>query len=194
VSTPTLPSDNPIAPWKRLAIWSLFGGGGFAVVLVAVVGIIVWYSSRPTPPQRWNKDALVANEPPGFAASNDGKRVIFTYSVDNTTDTDYQLDSSYGIKVLIRDKEGSFSQPLSDEVLRIPVFIPTRQKGGLTLSLALSEIPVAGTAETDTEYHERLRAYCEKRLANVTGFVVFDDTKRYQINLPKWRSESRKAN
>jgi len=115
---------------------------------VAIVGILLWYSSRPTPPQRWNTKALVANEPPGFNASNDGKRISFTYSVENTTDTDCSVDSIYGIKVMIRDKEGSFSQPLSEEnsPLRLPIFIPANQRGGLTVSLTLSGIPVQAAA------------------------------------------------
>lgn len=164
--------------------------------MVAIVGVLLWYSSRPAPPQRWNKNALVATEPPGFDASKDGKRIVFTYSVENTTNTDYSVDSIYGIKVLIRDKGDSLSQPLSEDTspLRLPIFIPAKQRGRLTVSLTLSGIPVQATTDTDAEYHEQLRIYCEKHLASIAGFVLFDDTNRYQVNLPRWRSEPTKAN
>jgi hypothetical protein len=54
--------------------------------------------------------------------------------------------------------------------------------------------PQRNASETAKGYHERLRKYCEDTIGRVDGFVLYDGTSRYQINLPKWLSELPKEN
>jgi hypothetical protein len=49
-------------------------------------------------------------------------------------------------------------------------------------------LPQRSVGESDDEYHERLRAFLET-FQNMAGFAVFDETNRYEIDLPRWKSE-----
>jgi hypothetical protein len=48
--------------WKRILLRSAGCGGGFAVVLSAILGTALWWSGRPAKPKPWNTQAIT---PPG---------------------------------------------------------------------------------------------------------------------------------
>ena len=160
--------------WKRFALKWLAVGAGVGLVAILAVGSLIWYSSRPKPPKPWNTNALIARNSPGFSVHDEGKKLQFSYAVENTTENDYQVESNYQVKVLIKTSDGSFSQLLPDEVEHIilPIFIPAKQTGAIVLELTISGIPIKESSESDDEYHERVRAFCEKRLKGVKGFVL----------------------
>ena len=177
--------------WRRFALKWLAVGLGVGLIAVAAVGSLIWYSSRPKPPKPWNTSALVVRTPPGFSVHDDGKKLRFSYAVENTTENDYQVASNYQVKVLIKTSDGSFSQPLPDETehIELPIFIPSKQTGAIILELTISGIPTKEGSETDDEYHERIRAFCEKRLKGIKGFALFDETNRYRVDFPRWLAE-----
>lgn len=189
MTTPT-PSPGHPSLWKRLAIISFFGGLGITVTLAAILGVVVSYSSRLKPPQPWNTNAIVADGPPGFSSSTDGKKMSLSYSLRNTTDTDYHIDSDSTFKLVMKTKDGTFTPPIPADngSVELPVFIPTKQKAYFQLSLVMSGVPQQTVGESDDAFHERLRSYLEK-YPNIDGFAVFEETNRYQINLPRWNSE-----
>jgi hypothetical protein len=188
---------NPrqMAEWKKPLFIGLGWGLGTALGLVVLVGGFLWYQSRPRPPKPWNTAALAVKEPPSFH-SGDHEHLEFNYSVQNTTNFDYQIVSDEKVKVVARYKDGTLSTPLSTEVrhLELPVFIPANQKGQLTFSVGLTGIPERKASESDEQYHEQLRAYCEDHLARVANFVLFDEPNRYEIDLPRWSAEKPKKN
>ena len=185
-----------MAEWKRPLLIAIGWGLGTAVGLVLLVGGFLLYQDRPKPPKPWNMVAIVSKNPPSFVSSKDFENVEFTYAVENSTNLDYEITSDGAIKVIARYKDGTLSAPLPREVrhLDLPVFIPAKEKGQLTLSVALGEIPKRNASERDEQYHERLRAYCEEHIGTVANFVLFDETNRYQINLPRWLAEPPKKN
>jgi hypothetical protein len=75
--TPIVLTPRTMTSWKKLALITFFSGAGFALVLVLVIGTFIWYSSRPKPQKPWNTDAIVADGPPGFSLSVDGKKMTF---------------------------------------------------------------------------------------------------------------------
>jgi hypothetical protein len=186
---------NPrqMAEWKRPLLIGVGWGLGTAVGLVVLVGGFLWYQSRPKPPKPWNTAALAIKEPPRFQSA-DHEHLEFTYSIQNTTNSDYQIVSDEMVKVVARYKDGTLSTPLSTQVrhLELPVFIPANQKSELTFSVALSGIPERKLSESDEQYQERLRAYCEDHLGSVANFVLFDEANRYEIDLPRWLIEKPK--
>lgn len=188
VASPTV-GPRPSTNWKRLALISLFGGFGFAMGLVAVLGAIVWYNGRPKPPKPWSTSAIVANGAPRFSALNGEKKgVELTYAVANRTESDYRIESNSPVSILIRTKDGVLSPPFSDGSLTVtnPVFVPSGQKGSLALSVLLPDVPESKTGESDVQYHERLRDYLEHHAEAVASFVIFDDSNKYEIDLPRW--------
>jgi hypothetical protein len=185
-----------VAEWKKPLLIGIGWGVGTAIGLALLVAGFLWYQGRPKPPRPWNTVAIVSKNPPSFASSKDFGNVEFTYAVENATSLDYEITSDEAIKVIARYTDGTLSAPLPKEVrhLDLPVFIPSKEKGVLTLSVALSEIPKRRASETDEQYHERLRAYCEEQIGGVANFVLFDEANRYQINLPRWLAEPPKKN
>lgn len=176
--------------WKRFALKWLSIGLGIGLIGVVAVGSLIWFKTRPTPPKPWNTTALIARTAPEFSVHDNGKKLRFRYAVQNTTERDYQLDSKYEVKVLVKTSD-SLSQPLPDEAgqVGLPIFIPAKQTGTIILDLNIPGIPIQASNETDDEYHERVRAFCEKNLSGVKEFVLFDELNRYRVDFPRWLSE-----
>jgi hypothetical protein len=57
MATPSLP-NNKIAPWKRGAFISFFGGLGIALALGLIFGVAYWFNTRPKP---WKNEAIKAH-------------------------------------------------------------------------------------------------------------------------------------
>jgi hypothetical protein len=197
---------TPLSGWKKLAIRSLFVGAGIAVTLSIVAAVGLWYTSRPRPPKPWNKQAILARDVPGFWetswVSNDGKTTVPTlvlqYTLENTTNTDYTIDSRSGIKFMFRLSDGTVGADMfsgtidanegNQNDILLPLFIPAKQKAIFSCHFTDVNLPLKGSAESDDEYHERIRTYLEKTYT-ISGFLLFDDANRYQIELPKWASK-----
>jgi hypothetical protein len=60
-STPVAPQTKAVAWWKRWLVFGAGAGAGFAFALAAIVGIVLWYESRPKPPKPWNTAAISAS-------------------------------------------------------------------------------------------------------------------------------------
>ena len=192
--TPGLsPQSRP--NWKRFAIIGLCSGAGFALMLSAIAGMVIWYNSRPTPPKAWDAKAIVATATPGFDLTDDGKKITFRYTLENTTKRDYQLESTNDLRLMVRTKDGTLATSLAkdDGSVVLPVFIPAKQRSSVTILIAPQGIPDRKAAEPDNEYHERLRAYLEDHLSWVGSFVAFDGLMRYEIDLPRWLAERPKT-
>lgn len=185
-------SAKTLSPWKKLVVIALSGGVGFALTTAVIVGCVVWHKSRPSP---WNTKVVIAIKPPGFSVSDDNKSIELAYTLENTGGHDFHLDSASPIKVFARIKDGTLIGPFGDKTvlsIHFPVFIPARQKTAVLVSMPVSEIPTRTVGERDTEYHERIRKLLEQRNSSLSCFVVFDSINRYEVDLPKWRSEPAK--
>ena len=156
-----------------------------------MLGVALWYVARPKP---WDTASIVAAHPPGFNVSEDGKSVSFHYQLENRTSTDYTITTADQIKFTMRLRNGTLLPPFPalDKVLLLPLEIPAKQKAELFFQLPASNLPVRSAAETDAAYHERLRGYCNEHYRNAGGFVLFDDSHHYQIDLPRWRDTPKK--
>jgi alkylated DNA nucleotide flippase Atl1 len=126
----------------------------------------------------------------------DDKTFRFTYVLKNTGPRDFRIDSLSEVQILGRLKDGSLSQPLQtiDKILTLPVFIPARQQGRIMLSFAPSDfdIPPQRIAESDGTFQERIWSYLRQNYGSTSGFVIFDSSSRYQIDLPNWLNEAPK--
>lgn len=148
-----------------------------------------------TPPKVWNTSALVVTGPPSFDVSKDGKSLEWDYSIKNNTNVDYNLDDETAkkLRVMTKLRDGRLA-PLNNWVtfLYTPIFIPAGQIVGLYPSAKLLNIPMPKDGEVKANYDERVRTYLETEFPRVSGFVLYDEENRYQINLP-W-AEKKPAN
>jgi hypothetical protein len=69
----------------------------------------LWFLSRPRPAKRRDTTAIVADGTPGFAPTDDGKKIRFKYSLEYKTDSDHQIASGAEIKLVVY--EISLSKP-----------------------------------------------------------------------------------
>jgi DNA-binding response OmpR family regulator len=188
-------SDSTSTGQRKAIVLKSFGfGAGFAAMLGLAIGLWVWQRNRPKPPQPWNEQAIVARDAADVLCDGDGKRLEFAYTVENTTNVDYQFDYATGFKVTLRRDDGKLLAPLPDSFAHLdsPIFVPSKQKASLSVSMLLVGIPEHKASESDEVYRERLRTYCKEK-ANARPpftFVLFDEMNRYQINLPKPLPES----
>jgi hypothetical protein len=162
-----------------------------AILMLCLLGTLaLWYFSRPKPTPPWNEKALTTNEPPGFGVNDDDNSFYFSYTVQNAMSTDYVIENLQP-KLLAVVSNGSLSNPIEEKrlTLRTPIFIPSHQKGTITVYLKALKAPEQKRDESDDLYHERLRQYLNDHVKGVQGFVVFDESSRYQINLPRWAAD-----
>lgn len=137
------PSD-----WKKLLLRAAGFGAGFAVALVAVLGVWLWLSSRPKP---WNKNAIKA----GFdrvTAEGPDQHLEFFYILENTTNNDYRVaeaaldefeqyrrDKGRGGSIsvaAVRAETHSLAGFESDSIkLDRPIFVPAKHKTQIKLTL-----------------------------------------------------------
>ena|SRR5258708_33335875 len=183
---------------KILVLRAAGFGGGFAVVMAAIVAGWVWYQGRPAKPKPWDPKAIVATfdypdtesgepeEPNGFRPET----IILYYTLENTTGIDYYLPPREQLEVdgrLQREKSLSRSSNLVT-LDKEQVFIPAKQRKrfGLHLHYPVTE-NFGPDPKTKEEYRKKWKLiadYMKKEFSNLDGLVVFDSTNRYQINLP----------
>jgi len=191
METSSLPTKQ-VSSWKRVAIVCFFSGFGIATAAAVILGSVILYKSRPIPPKPWNASALVATESPYFRVDENGKKLVLRYVVRNNLNADYSQDEEAAkkLRALFKlAKQEALTPPLEHKGMDLedtPIFIPAKEKGTLVLSIEIANLPTKQKNETDDDFNERLRTYLEKTFPNVSGFVLYDEVNRYQINLPKW--------
>lgn len=174
--------------WKRILIKAAGFGAGLGLVLCAVFAMFVWFESRPAPPKSWKTTSLVSADEPSFDVSTDGKKLRLMFVVENKTAEDYNLSSHDQLKIVSRLADGSVSQPIPQDALEVefPVFIPAKQRGRMHMNILYAGLPVKNGSESDAAFHERLRQFMNEEFDGFGGFSVFDETNKYQLNLPRW--------
>jgi hypothetical protein len=177
MATPGLPI-KPSNLWKRVAIISFFGGVGFAFAVVVIVGSFIWYKSRPMPPMPWNKTAVKAYYTNLSVVFHNAQSYFdFRYSLDNSTDSDYEIPSE--AKVMIRLAGDKSYRVNSDLSMEQHVFIPSHQKVNISLKLLIHDL-----SQKDADDKTVFRSIIGPKLKEIDGFALFDQSNRYQIDFP----------
>ena len=70
---------------------------------------------------------------------------------------------------------------VSGEWLPLDVYIPAHQKGLAMMDVNKWFYEPASPGRVEEEH---LKDFCRRELGNVSGFVLFDENSRYQIELP----------
>ncbi len=174
-----------IAWWKRSVIMGASFGAAFALVVSLVVGGVTWYRSRP---KSWNTEAVKASYASLEFSMNENNFVVdFGYDLQNNTDSDYKIKAS-DLVVMARLAEGNvLSKSIgryqaSDGTVEAPAFIPAKAKGRVTVHVGYA-YPFDFTAN-DKNDAKKVSKSVDRRLKEITGLVVFDQSNRYRIELP----------
>jgi hypothetical protein len=181
MSTPTV-SPEPVQKefsWKRLFIKAAGFGAGSVFVLLLFLGYIWWYESRPHAPRPWNRTAIEAR----YAELDIGRRengiiATFSYSLQNNTDTDYQMPAS--TRIMQKNKAGQLEE-ITIELPSQDVFVPAHHTVKYSFIVKAGDVFDAIQAKNNDS---KMIEIAGKYLKGVDGFVGFDETNRYEIEMP----------
>ncbi len=186
--------------WKRILLGAAGFGAGAVVAIAIVVALFFWYKSRPVKPKPWNRSAITAEYYRVSATDQPDSKLEFQYVLENKTDKDYELQKYSAPKIAARLEDTNSLTGFADEnqiVLELPVFVPAHQKTRITITMpsygfsALTHPTSSSTAEERRKYRAEVAAHVTKQLSNLNGFVLFDESKRYQVDLPNgWKKEN----
>lgn len=167
--------------WKK---WTVIGVS--AAILSTAAGFVVskirHAELASKHPEAWNSDAIKAT----FAGiqvreiNSASAAVIFFYDLENTTDFDYRIEDGPNMNFLSRLKsDGSLSsedQPRLDHA----AFVPARNRTHIGVELVRPfQWPTQSGAASDGQFRE----FVKRQTSNLEGFVLFDENRRYQVEL-----------
>jgi hypothetical protein len=113
-------------------------------------------------------------------------QLIFYYDLDNDSDSDYQLTKGPGTVVMTRLKSnGSLS---SDQPIELDhsVFLPAKNRTRISLEIdrAFSWPSGLPVGQMGPMSQDKFRTLVAQAVGSVSGFVVFDQARHMQIELP----------
>jgi len=144
-----------------------------------------------------------------FTADSEATRLLFHYVLENTANLDYRLPDAESLMVMLKRAAGTLKRSEYEIKFDSPVFIPAKQRADLTMNMfytidyqavsdrAHSDKPskiedlvrkYGGRVAFDPVIHAELvrdpSAFLKKYEPDLDMVVIFDETSRYQINLP----------
>lgn len=160
--------------------------GASLVIILLLVGFDL-NTSHARESQAWNLNAIKADYVHSELKELDPANAIMllTYDLENRTDLNYRLsdrNSTGEVVIMSRLKtDGSLSQ---EDPMRLahPVYLPARQKVRISIEVLHA---FAWPAPGDAALDNKLKNFVIERLANVSGFVLFDEANHCQVELPR---------
>jgi hypothetical protein len=112
--------------------------------------------------------------------------LIFSYDLDNNTDVDYRLAKGPATVVMTRLKSSGSVSSEEPVELDTSVFLPARNRTRIALQVTRNFSWPTGLpdAQIGPVNQEKFRALVAQEVANLSGFVVFDQSTHFQIELP----------
>ena len=164
---------------------------GLGLALCIVVGALLWVVPRPKSTKIWNEKALLVHDAPAIDFSEETATISLFYHIENTTDSDYSIETTQHVKILAVLGDGSLAGPIADKaILRTPIFLPAHHLGTIELHLIAFRSPEHNQGESAKAYRKRLRQSMNGQMGNIHGFIIFDDLNHYQVNLGKWEQSN----
>jgi hypothetical protein len=116
--------------------------------------------------------------------------VVFFYDLDNKTDSDYRLATGPNVVIMSRLRaDGSLSsdQPVA---LDSAAFVPAKNRTRIAVEV---RYPFDWPPQRDASADRQIRQLVADQVVGLNGFVLFDQSTRYQIELATVAPEFRQA-
>jgi len=107
--------------------------------------------------------------------------VTFLYDLDNQTGADYHLDAGPNVVIMSRIAAGGSLSSEQQISLAAPAFLPAGDRARIALEI---RCPFSWPARKDALAEAAFKELVANRLSGLQGFVLFDQSSRYQIELP----------
>jgi hypothetical protein len=176
---------------KKLGAF-LVSAVAFPLALALFFGRPSQAQSVPKPVAPWNVHAIEST----FAgvrvreidASNSA--VVFLYDLANRTDSDYQLAKGPSVVIMRRLKSSGSLSSEKPAILASSAFVPAKNRTRIAVEIRQ---PFTWPGRMDAKSEDRLRQLVAGEVTDIQGFVLFDQSTRYQIDLPGAWPEIEKA-
>jgi len=170
----------------------------FSLVVACLLVLVVFVLPR-TPPNEpvqtpaavapvWNSSAIQSSFAGVQVKEVDATHaaLIFSYDLDNNTDTDYRLAKGPATVVMTRLKSSGSVSSAEPVELDSSVFLPARNRTRIAVEITRNFNWPTGLpgAQIGPVNQEKFRSLVAQEVANLSGFVVFDQTTHFQIELP----------
>jgi len=159
-----------------------------AALLFLVLGRSSKQAVSPKQPEGWNSNAIrssfegvqVKEVDPAHAA------LMFSYDLENTTDSDYHLSNDPKVVIMARLKSNGCLRTEDSTQIDNSVFLPARTRARIALEVTYSFNWPAQMfpGQVGPVTQEKFRSFVAAKVADLQGFILFDQTARYQIELP----------
>ena len=170
----------------------------FSLVVACLLVLVVFVLPR-TPPNEpvqtlaapapvWNSSAIQSSFAGVQVKEVDATHaaLIFSYDLDNNTDTDYRLAKGPATVVMTRLKSSGSVSSAEPVELDSSVFLPARNRTRIAVEITRNFNWPSGLpgAQIGPVNQEKFRSLVAQEVANLSGFVVFDQATHFQIDLP----------
>jgi hypothetical protein len=164
-------------------------GAGAVLAAALIIGGLLWYSSRPAPPKPWNSKAIIATFD-YLDTEADTRTLDLYYTLENATDFDYRMPKKDQLEINGRLKGENSLTALAGafSIDQNANFIPARHRRRFTIHMAgpvgINPGPAPHTREEHQKQWKQLAGFISEKMPNLDGFVIFDPTRRYEIDFP----------
>ena len=168
--------------WKKVFIRSAGFGFGAIMAIALIVGLWLWYNSRPKPVKPWDSQAITSCFSDLQVSVGDRIIAEFRYSLESSLDHDYVLPSDdESAFIVLPDGKGLAKK----ENLEWPkgAILPAHQKISITFKIPFDYNDFYPRKHRDDL--GKLNAFMKRRLKEIEGFVILDRKRRYEIKFPK---------
>jgi hypothetical protein len=158
---------------------------GLAVGALALLTVLVIFARAryiAGRPQAWNSGAIETTLAGVRVRELDNTHaaVVFSYDLDNRTDTDYRLSSGPNVVIMSRLQPNGSLTSVQQVSLDSAAFVPARNRTRISLEIAH---PFDWPSQRDAAAERQVRQFVADEVSGVQGFVLFDQSTRYQIEL-----------
>jgi hypothetical protein len=174
---------------KTLVIFSIL----VACLLVLVVFVLPRTPKneaveKRVPTSVWNSSAIQSSFAGVQVKEIDAThaKLIFSYDLDNATDTDYQVATGPTTVVMTRLKSNGSVSSEQPVALDNSVFLPARNRTRIAVEIIRNfnwPAQLPGT-QIGPVNQEKFRSLVSQEVGNLSGFVLFDQATHFQIELP----------
>jgi hypothetical protein len=169
----------------------------FSILVACLVVLVVFVMPRVPknePPEKhvqasgWNSSAIQSRFAGVQVKEVDAThaKLIFSYDLDNNTDTDYHVATGPTTVVMTRLKSNGSMSSEEPITLNNSVFLPARNRTRIAVGITRNFNWPTGlpSAQIGPVNQEKFRALVAQEVANLSGFVLFDQATHFQIELP----------
>jgi hypothetical protein len=178
--------------WKRILLKAVGVGIGIGVCVTVCALTLYWWSQRPKP---WTDSAISAKDA-HLVVQMSGEEVHLevSYAVTNHTKDSYTLPAPLSGTLLRRNPEDKSLVKLDDATWDDTLIIPPGQtfneKFTITYKLedystSAAELNQYGPDEDKDMMSKAYRAFVDRRMNEIDGFVFYDYISHYRIERPR---------